>query len=258
MTKCSAKPDTCGIVDLLRSEVTAWLGENRSLLTNERDMQVKIAKFLEERRRFDNVFTEYRVPLSELKARGVPVEPNPRLAKERIISPVFPWNNQMSVDIVVEKEGVFAALELKYATRPIRGVESLFGEPLLTEAKILKNQAAANLTMYSYWKDVRRIEMLTRTYKNVAGGLALMISNSRDYWTAPSEEAKYANFSMHTGNVVGPGLMTWNGQPADSIAEDYPPFILDGTYPCGWMTTQIDFTATNGDPFKYLLSVIKN
>lgn len=256
MTNSANRPMDTSLVRLLRSEITAWIEVHTALLTNERDIQVKIAKFLEHRQTFDNVFTEYRVPLSELKARGIPVEPNPRLVKRLDVSPVFPWNNQMSVDIVVEKDGQFAALELKYTTCPIAGVETLFDEPLLTDAKILKNQAASNLNMYNYWKDVRRIEMLTSVFKNVTGGIALMISNCHDYWRAPAKDAKYAHFSMHEGHIVGPGTMAWNGRSSDTITTDYPEFILSGEYTCNWHDTNINVKAVNGDKFRYIITEI--
>ena len=243
-------------MELLKTELLAWIEAHTSLLSNERDMQVKIAKFLESRGRFDNVFTEYRVPLSELKARGVPVEPNPKLAKSREVSPSFPWNNQMSVDIVVEKAGEFAALELKYATYPVAGVETLFGQPMLTDAKILKNQAASDITMYNYWKDVCRIEMLTSIYPNVVGGIALIISNSHNYWMKPSASVNYAHFSMHEGHTVGAGIVEWNGTPAASVVEGYPRFVLNAAYPCRWTDTNITVEATNGDKFRYLISEI--
>lgn len=246
-----AKSDT-DIIRLLKSEILAWITHNTHLLTNERDMQVKLAIWLEKNKIFDNVFTEYRVPLSELKAKGIPVEPNPNQANNRAVNPAFPWNNQMSVDIVVEKNGQYAAVELKYATRPISGVETIFGEKIHTDAKILKNQAASNLTMYNYWKDVRRIEMLTTVYKNVAGGIALMISNSRDYWSEPISNAKYLHFSMHEGNRVGPGLLTWNGAVAQSVNASHPDFTIAGRYPCHWEDTDIEIKAKNGDKFRYM------
>ncbi len=256
MTAPRSETTPAGLLALLKAEILAWIEQNESLLTNERDMQVKLAKFLELNRNFDEVFTEYRVPLSELKARGIPVEPNPRMARELAPNPLFPWNNQMSVDIVVEKDGLFAAVELKYATRPVDGVETLFGEPMLTEAKILKNQAASNLTMYNYWKDVRRIEMLSAIYANVVGGFALIIANSHDYWCAPTGEAKYLNFSLHEGNTVGGGLLAWNGIPSPVIVKAYPPFTMTGSYRCHWSDTCIPLRADNGDRFRYLITEI--
>ncbi len=247
---------SAGIITLLKSEILAWIADNTALLTNERDIQVKIAKYLESRQKFDNVYTEYRVPLSELKARGVPVEPNPATAKTRMPDPTFPWNNQMSVDIVVELKGLFAAVELKYATRNIDGVETIFGEKLRTDARILKNQAASNLTMYNFWKDVRRIEMLTSVYRNVAGGIALIISNSHDYWNHPVSTAKYRNFSLHEGNTVGPGLLAWNGAVAQSIACGHPEFTISGRYRCHWDDTRIATRAKNGDKFRYAIAEV--
>ena len=131
------------LLSLLEDEIKTWILSSTFYFTNERDLQVKLAKHLEDSRKFDRVYTEYRVPLAELKHRGIPVEPNPKLASARKISPSFPWNNHLSIDIVVESNGQFAAIELKYATKPINEKENLFGEDLIPETKVLINDVIA-------------------------------------------------------------------------------------------------------------------
>lgn len=245
------------LIEALREEIGSWLATQSGLLTGERDMQVSLALWLERSGRFSRIHTEYRVPLAELKARGVPVEHNHALAKRWIPQPEFPWNNNVSVDIVAEISGRFALVELKYATREINTTETLFGEPLLTDVSIIKNQAASNIVMYNYWKDVRRIEILARKYANVDGGIALMITNCCDYWRPSRPNAKYAPFSMHDGHKVGPGMLDWINASA-SNRKNYPPFLLSNAYVCGWKPTSISTLARKGDPFRAMLAVIEN
>lgn len=244
------------LIQDVHAEIQEWLAIQSKLFSGERDMQVSLAIYLEKSGKFSKVYTEYRVPLSELKIRGVPVEPNQTLAKEWHPQPTFPWNNDVSVDIVVERAGKFTLVELKYATRKVNTSESLFGEPLKTDECILKNQAASNIVMYAYWKDVRRIETICEKYQNIDGGFALMITNCSDYWNAPRGDAKYAPFSMHEGHIVGSGTLDWNNA-SDSNHKHYPPFILRGIYSCRWLPTKIKACAQNGDPFRAMLSVIK-
>ena len=174
--------------------------------------------------------------------------------KSKIVGgPLFPWENDISVDIVVEKDGRFAALELKYTTRAMEDAEAtIFGEKVGSQAlKLLKNQAATNIRMYDFWKDVRRIEMLRETFGNVDGGLALMITNNHSFWKPAKDSAKYRNFSMEEGEPVGQGPMTWNGTVAQSIIKSRPDFRLNGQYWCHWNDTQID-------PFRFMIAEINS
>ena len=141
------------LVATLAEDLQALLRTNKELIFNERDLQVRVATWLRDSRHYDEVDMEYAVPKEELSARGVKIGSNS-----------FPWNNDLSIDVVVEKDGAFAAIELKYATRPVDVNITRFGEPLKTDCLIVKDQAASDLIMYNYWKDVRRVELLTRCY----------------------------------------------------------------------------------------------
>lgn len=213
---------------------------------NERDMQVRVAKHLKDCGLFDSVITEYGVPLSELEAR------RPGIVGRGL----FPWQNDISVDIVVEKEGLFAVLELKYTTSEVStGEETIFGEVAKTDdVKTLKNHAAANIRMYDFWKDVRRIEMLRETFENVEGGLALMITNNHTFWAKAKDTAKYRNFSMEEEGLVGQGSMTWASNVAASTVKTHPDFHLAGLYPCHWKETQ--FNTMNGNTFQYMIAEV--
>lgn len=243
------------LTEIIGNDIRRWLESTTEFFTNERDLQVRLAVFLMTQRNY-RVHTEYRIPLAELKAKGLPVENNTKLAKGRAPDPVFPWNNQMSVDIVVEKDGRFVAIELKYATRKIDCKETIFGEEKLTDANILKDQAASNLVMYNYWKDVRRLEILSSVYFNVEGGVALIVTNSRDFWNQPNIGANYEAFSLHERNAVGPGLLKWTTRTADSIIASHPQFRLAHAYQCRWADTGILAKSLRGEKFRYMISTI--
>ena len=137
------------LVSVLRGDIERFLNTNTELMFNERDLQVRVATWLRDSGHYDKVDMEYAVPKEELEARGLEL---------KTLS--FPWNNDLSIDVVVERLGEFAAVELKYATRPVDVKIDRFGEPLKTNCLIVKEQAASDLIMYNYWKDVRRIEAL--------------------------------------------------------------------------------------------------
>lgn len=241
--------------EIVGNDIRHWLETTTEFFTNERDLQVRLAIFLATECGY-RVHTEYRIPLAELKAKGLPVEDDTKLAAELTPDPIFPWNNQMAIDIVVEKDGRFVPIELKYATREIDLTETIFDEPKLTGVNILKNQAASNLVMYNYWKDVRRLEMLSSIYRNVAGGIALMVSNSRDFWNRPNIGVNYNAFSMHQDNVVGPGLLEWTVRTASSITKGHPDFRITRPYRCRWYDTNILAKSTRGEKFRYMISTV--
>lgn len=99
------------LVSVLRGDIERFLNTNTELMFNERDLQVRVATWLRDSGHYDKVDMEYAVPKEELEARGLEL---------KTLS--FPWNNDLSIDVVVERLGEFAAVELKYATRP-RGCE---------------------------------------------------------------------------------------------------------------------------------------
>lgn len=244
------------LVALLSQDVRHWLASHHKVFTNERDLQVRLALFLEQTRHYKLVDTEYRIPLDELKAKGLSGGSHGTNSSNDNPDTFFPWGNDMSVDIVVEKNGFFACVELKYATRKIDSPEPIFGESKLTAVSILKNQAASNLTMYNYWKDVRRIELLTSLYHKVVGGVALLVCNSHDYWSEPRDDAKYKAFSMHEDNVVGPGLLSWAPGVSESIINTHPDFQLMHAYPCRWEECIMPVTSIYGEPFRFMLTQI--
>lgn len=239
------------LIQLLCSDLEAFLATNEELMFNERDFQVRVATWLRDSGHYDDVDMEYAVPKEELVERLKPYN-------VEIGTSYFPWNNDLSIDVVVEKNDEYAAVELKYATRPVDAEIKRFGEDMMTDCLIVKDQSANDLVMYNYWKDVRRVETLTRCYPKVKGGVALIITNSTIYWNEPRHDSGYRAFSTYEGNTLRPGLLQW-GKMSDSVINSHPAFELSGTYPCHWRDTAITARAAKGKekaPFRYLLSTI--
>lgn len=240
------------IVDILQDDVREWMLAQSNFFTNERDMQVRLARFLivEKSAHYDIVDTEYRVPLAELRDRGID--------KRKL-----PWDNQISVDIVVRKGSEWACIELKYHTQKIDIKWSLFGEPLRNDdVTILKNQAASNIVMYNYLKDVRRIEAITEAFGNVKGGVAIIVSNCNNMWEQPTHKVNYELFSLHDRKASQPlrhligGYLFWGPNTGKNLVDSYPAFELSGTYSCRWETTNIVANTKKGIPFQFMITKI--
>lgn len=260
---CQRQDDDLTIA--VREHVEEFLTSTEKYFSNERDIQVRLALWLRTRQDssgrqfYDLVDTEYGVRLAVL-ADGLSDIEFPEKQGARWTAPEsFPWHNNLSIDLVVCKGGRWVAIELKYATRRINTESFVFGENVGTQG-VLSNQATANLAMYAYWKDVRRLEVLCKRFRNVAGGLAVMVSNNSDCWNTPHDSSLYTDFSMHKEegkeHYVGGHVLKWKDSTSDTIADGHPAFLLEGRYPCGWNQAGITARTKNGMTFKYMITNI--
>ncbi len=252
--KVKINPEPMGeLIDTLATDVTEFIEREPRLFFNECDMQVRLCAHLHSTKHYRAVIPEYRIPLAELVSRGVSGTWDGR---KWIMSQVFPWSNDIFADIVVESHGQYACVELKYATARLRDSLMLFDEPLRGNEEIIKTQAASNLVMYNYWKDVRRIEVIAEKFHNVAGGVALLVTNDNSYWDKPRTGAKYLPFSTHEGQEIHPGTLAWNGQVSSEILKSHMPFRISGCYGCNWRPAGVTAVSRKGDRFKYILNII--
>ena len=249
------------MIDELKQHCIDWISSLTEVMRNEREMQVRLAIYLKEKGHYDNVHVEYPVPYQILKKFY------PNVGKQN----EFPWKNDIYVDIVVEKGGQFVAVELKYATRAISVQPGVFYQPVPANIKIIKNQEASNITMYNYWKDVRRFEALTHIDK-VVGGVAIILTNNKLYWEKPRQTQAppaYSAFSTEDKKVVGPGDLKWGKHNGNDISKkvlkDHPNFQIDGSYLCQWEDTKITVKDAQGnslekkspDLFRYMITEVK-
>lgn len=249
------------MINELMQDCKDWISDLTEVMRNEREMQVRLAMYLKEKGDYDNVFVEYPLPLQVLKKFY------PNVGKQN----EFPWKNDIYVDIVVEKDGQFVAVELKYATRAISVQPGVFYQPVPANIKIIKNQEASNITMYNYWKDVHRIEALTHIPK-VIGGVAIILTNNKLYWEQPRQTPAppaYSEFSTHHDREVIPGLLEWGTNKGEKISDyilkTHPNFSIDGSYKCHWDYTKITVKDAQGeslekkspDLFRYMITEVK-
>lgn len=222
-------PTTTGLLKQAKKDVSDFLTQRKDIFFSESDLQMDLAIWLNGTKHYQNVYTEYFVPVSTL--------------------PGFPWksNNKMIyVDIVAEREGQYVPIELKYKTKAIQPTGfTRFGQPVSVGP--LTNQVAYNDSLYHCWKDVKRLELIKQQYKNVVGGLAVAVSNAPVYWNGPSRaNVLYAPFSMQQGRKInGPSKLNWlSGDPKPG----FPPFTVNGNYQCNWQQTGI-----TADEFRFCL-----
>ena len=209
--------------------------QGKNIFFNEKDFQIRLALYLTSLKnqdgtpRYDDVDVEYYLPQKELGAECM----------EK-------WSNKIYLDIVVEKDGVYVPVELKYSTDTVSKQISRFGE-VLEDEDIIKHQGATNLVCYNFWKDVRRIELVKQRFKKVKNGIALMLTNNSSFKHKPKGNVGYANFSLSDG-MHGTD-MKWGESCIENKEEGgYPSFELSKGYPTEWIDVTLD-----GESFFYNL-----
>ncbi len=175
----------------------------------------------------------------------------------------YPWRTkdgklqEMYVDIVVNDGKEWVPIEVKYKTRGLVEDGLLFGQPT-KNLSILKNQGAQDLGMYGFWKDVRRVEMLRKTYPTVKNGIAIFVTNDPYYVESPkgkeADKVNYYAFRMTEGRTAL-GRMAWMNENC-KIAASYPAFKLDGQYTIHWEPVGAHSTPRDKANFSYCMVTI--
>lgn len=207
--------------------------KSSDVFCNECDLQLQLARYLSCSYK---IHLEYFIPYSAVEAQ----------MKSKLLSEHDYKPQNLYIDIVVEKDGEFLPIELKYKTMPINAEVYRFGEKL-EKVEILKNHGARDLGAYDFWRDVSRIECLIKRFNNVKNGIALFVTNDQGYWTLPKmgTNPNYANFSMQDG--AHSREKTWQGNTAMSAAR--PSFNVNKEYELVWEDYDL--------PFRYCLLQIK-
>lgn len=188
------------------------LGQRNNYFIREQDIQLYLANYFINCHLFDNVFIEYHIP------------------SNLIIN--YPWaNNKIYIDILLEKEGQFYPIEIKYKTVAQVLPFSVFGQNVYVT---LGQHGAQSIGCYDFWKDVKRIEIFEQTFQNVERGVVLFVSNDLTYQNAPlNPNAGFAPFSIHQGRAVpGHAFLNWNGNLA--VANGRPGLTTNYGYNINW------------------------
>ena len=185
--------------------------EEGELLFNERDLQMHLAQHLMGTGHYDDVDVEYYVPYEELDN--------------------YIWKNELKLDILLRKGAEFLPVELKYKTKKHSKQLTRFNEHLDRQVDVLKNQGAQDLGMYDFWKDVRRVELVCKRFSAVKNGLAVFMTNDRQYLNPSRESSNNRLFSMEEG--LHDKMKHWQ-QPDSTCAKTHPNFDLDNEYTIHW------------------------
>ena len=200
------------MVELAKSDITRYLSrENGELLFNERDLQMHLAQHLIGTGHYDDVDVEYYVPFEELDN--------------------YIWQNELKLDILLRKGSEFLPVELKYKTKRHGKQLMRFGEYLDRQVNVLKDQGAQDLGMYDFWKDVRRVELVRRRFAAVKNGLAVFVTNDKQYLNPCRETSNNYHFCMSEG--IHDTNRHWQN-PDSSCARSHPDFELERDYFVHW------------------------
>ena len=177
-------------------DIHDFLKHNGKLFAKERDLQMNLAAYLKCTRQYD-VEVECHVP-SDILSSLIPQS----LSERCIYYPWFQINSdkpqEMYVDIVVSNGEEYVPIELKYKKKELKGKVVLFGQDMGTGV-ILKGDGAHDFGRYGFWKDVRRVELLVKSFVNVKNGIVLFVTNDESYKTASVAGTNSEHFAMGDG-----------------------------------------------------------
>lgn len=225
-------------IDALINAINQFLEEERLFFFNERDLQMKLAVYLMQKKY--KVEVEYRITKADLQNGGI----------------YYPWEEDViSIDLVLEFERYYIPIEIKYKTRAInKDIKTFtrFGENVSAE-DIVKNQSAQDLGRYGFWKDVKRLELIKARYKQVVGGIALFVTNDESYKINPKPSKKdvgYYNFRMIENETIS-GKLQWqkDGKVID-VTGPCRNFELENEYT---INSWKQYTANIGETMHYTL-----
>lgn len=207
------------LIDIVRTDVFAFMESKSELLFNERDFQIHLATWLRgSANHYDDVDVEYYVPWQELDN--------------------YVWRSELRLDIVVKKDGEYCPVELKYKTRKVKRQISRFDELLNDEVVVMKNQGAQDLGMYDFWKDVRRVELVRNRFERVKSGLAVFLTNDAFYTRGSRATSNNYLFGM-VGDATSSTKKHW-ANPESACAKDHPNFDVEKVYDVEWHNREID------------------
>ena len=220
------------VIESVKGMLLRFIRQNKRMFFNERDLQMYLALKLEKTGDFDEVFMEYHLPKGFNKVFDLGYKT---------------WQTETpSIDIVLKIKGEekYIAIELKNKLKAISGECTRFGQTS-QKKELVKNQSAQNIGRYQFWKDVKRLELLKESYKNVIGGFALFLTNDANYLKT-TKGADYEAFGM-SETLKKSGKLDWGefkGVDEKLLVNNkkrkkYPPITLSESYSLEWKDINI-------------------
>ena len=151
------------LLDSVQNDIIDFLNNRNRFFFNERELNMNLAMYLMQQSKYDDVEVEYRIPRDF----------NPTISKAYIT---------LSYDIMVSKDGEFVPIEIIYKLNATNYNLKRCGEDSAGSTQITSNQCVRrDLVCYSFWNDVKRVEILRDSFKSVNGGFVLFLTDDSDY-----------------------------------------------------------------------------
>lgn len=206
----------------LINHIHTFLSNHVGFFHSEEEVQILLANYLLNTCEYDDILVEYYIN------------------RQLIFN--YPWNNdkKISVDIVVRVDNDYIPIEIKYKTKRQIFPHYVFGSQTNVE---LAEQKAKNEGCYSFWKDIKRIEIFQEIFNLNNSGLVLFITNDLSYFRQPRAAVQYGPFSIHQGRQVNRGaFLNWDDSRKaikSARAEKFPGFKLSNDYTINWQDLNI-------------------
>lgn len=159
---------------------------------------------------------------------------------------------RMALDIWIPDKRI--AVELKYRTRKLfLNQDDVSGNNLIEggETFALRNQAAQDVSRYSFVKDIERLERIADEKPHTLG-FAVFLTNDPSYWeTSRKPDPVDADFRIPKDKVIK-GTRKWDERASDGTKKGREdPIQLTGCYRCKWRKFS-NFEGWKYGQFKYL------
>lgn len=207
------------LINQIRQFLDSYIG----FFHSEGEVQILLAKYLLDTGNYDNIYVEYHV--------------------NKNLIPNYPWDNdkKISIDIVARIANDYIPIEIKYKTKRQTFPHQVFGSNINVE---LANQSAQNEGCYSFWKDIKRIEILKDTFNLNNSGVVLFITNDPSYLQQPRANVQYGPFSIHEGREVIEGeILNWDSTRKaikPDRAAKFPRLSMSNDYKINWQKLNIE------------------
>lgn len=122
-------------------------------------------------------------------------------------------------------------MELKYKLTKLDIVVDRFGKSL---GKIIRHQGAQDLGCYGFWRDVKRVECMTKIFSpQVKGGLVVFLTNDKHYWQGEvARTSGHKEFSLSEKEVQVESKQ-WQNKTS-KVAALVKGFKVDKVYDIKW------------------------
>lgn len=233
----------------LIKDIEDFLRNNTQVFNSECEFQLYLGGYLKQKGY--TVHLEYLVKLSSAQLtqwHGAEYEKCKKVYKAPALNGK---GKKLYIDIVVEADGKFYPIELKYKTaKPVDSDDPI--RPYLgcvfnnsTIPYVPENQGAANEGCYDYLRDIERVDKLQYLFGNVKRGIAVLYTNDDEYWRLPTNAnmatAAFAPFTLREGtHIAKEQQLKWNEVWAKTIkrsSERYYSISLDNSITINWKDT---------------------